>query len=367
MESVGLMPLQADFWAGKRVLVTGHTGFKGGWLCHWLQALGAQVSGFALAPPTTPSLFEVTGLSRQIASTLGDIRDREALSTCIARVQPELILHLAAQPLVRQSYRDPAETYSTNVMGVVNLLDAVRDCASVRAVLNVTTDKCYENLERREPYRETDALGGYDPYSSSKACAELVTAAYRRSFLSEAGVAIASARAGNVIGGGDWASDRLVPDMLRAFAQGDTLHLRYPGAIRPWQHVLEPLSGYLALAEKLLTEGAAFAEAWNFGPNPDDEKTVGEIALTASRRWRDGDSSEEAPKITVDTAPQPHEAGTLKLDSTKARSRLGWRTRWTIDDALARTLAWHHAWRRGDDMRTFTLQQINDYQNPSRS
>ena len=354
--------MKNKFWTGKRVLVTGHTGFKGGWLCHWLQSLGAQVSGFALAPPTMPSLFEVTQLDALMDSTIGDIRDRTALAACVKRVQPELVLHLAAQPLVRQSYRDPAETYSTNVMGVVNLLDAVRECESVRAVINVTTDKCYENLERREPYRESDALGGYDPYSSSKACAELVTAAYRRSFLSEAGVALASARAGNVIGGGDWANDRLVPDMLRAFAQGEALHLRYPGAIRPWQHVLEPLSGYLALAEKLLTDGAAFAEAWNFGPDPDDEKTVGEIADTASRRWQDGDSGKGAPKITVDTAPQPHEAGTLKLDSTKARTRLGWHPRWNIETALARTLEWHNAWRRSDDMRAFTRKQLADYE-----
>lgn len=349
----------ARFWVGRRILVTGHTGFKGGWLCHWLHSLGAQVHGYALSAPTTPSLFAASALGTVLDSQIGDIRERAMLHACLQRVQPELVLHLAAQPLVRQSYRDPFETYSTNVMGLVNLLDGVRECTAVRAVLNVTTDKCYDNKEWLWGYRENEALGGHDPYSSSKACAELVSAAYRQSYFSDGRVALATARAGNVIGGGDWAADRLIPDLLRAFDAGEELRIRYPSAIRPWQHVLEPLCGYLLLAEKLLSEGQGFAEAWNFGPADSDAKPVSWIVEAASRLWQHGDC---VPRWVAEPDLQPHEAGVLKLDSGKARARLGWQPRWSLEQALAHILDWHHAWRSGQDMRAFTHAQIHAYQ-----
>ena len=271
--------VNASFWRGKKVFVTGHTGFKGGWLCLWLQQLGANVTGYALQPPTTPSLFEIAVIGRGMESIIGDIREATTLSDAVRTAQPELVIHMAAQPLVRYSYENPIETYSTNVMGTVHLLEAIRKTQSVKAVVCVTSDKCYENREWEWGYRENDPLGGYDPYSNSKACAELVTAAYRNSYFNpdkyfEHGVAVASARAGNVIGGGDWAQDRLVPDMLRAIECGKPVLIRNPDAIRPWQHVLEPLSGYLLLAESLLTHGPANAEAWNFGPHDADAKPV---------------------------------------------------------------------------------------------
>lgn len=351
-------------WKGRRVFVTGHTGFKGGWLSLWLQSMGADVHGYALQPPTNPSLFNVAGVERGMAShTIGDIRDYESLSAAIARVRPDVVFHLAAQSLVRYSYQQPIETYATNVMGTVHLLEAARVTPGIKAVVNITSDKCYENresslgsqgLHHSQGYREDEPMGGHDPYSSSKGCAELVTAAYRHAFLANAGVPVATARAGNVIGGGDWAADRLVPDLLRAIDSGTKLAIRSPRAVRPWQHVLEPLSGYLALAERLYAEGAAVAEAWNFGPSEEDVQTVQWIVEhLASRR--------PGLSWTHDASPQPHETGYLKLDSSKARVRLGWKPRWRLQAALDKTLDWHEAWRRGDDMRETTLSQIAEY------
>ena len=350
------MVLKHSFWRGKRVFLTGHTGFKGGWLALWLSEMGAAVHGFALAPSTDPSFYKVTGLAERLAtSTIADIRDVTALNAALASAAPEIVLHLSAQPLVRYSYIAPVETYAVNVTGTVNLLEAVRQTTGIKAVVNVTTDKCYENRERNGPYTEDEALGGYDPYSSSKACSELVASAYRRSFLARQGVALGSARAGNVIGGGDWSADRLLPDFLRAIDAGEILSIRYPQAIRPWQHVLEPLSGYLQLAEKLYTENAAFAEAWNFGPEDADSRPVEWLVDNLCARvpgayWR------------REEAPQPHEAGTLKLDSGKATQRLNWRPRWALEQALAQTVDWHLAWRKGADMRAFSLQQIAAYE-----
>lgn len=344
------------FWNGRRVLITGHTGFKGSWLSLWLQSLGAEVHGYALTPPTDPAMFVVATVEKGLAShTIADVRDPQTLTARIQAVSPEIVFHLAAQPLVRASYANPAETYAVNVMGTVNLLDAVRRTPSVRTVVNITTDKCYENREWPWPYRENEAMGGHDPYSSSKGCAELVTAAYRSSFLAAADVGVATARAGNVIGGGDWATDRLIPDILRAIDAGDELVIRSPGAVRPWQHVLEPLSGYLRLAERLHLDPRSVAEAWNFGPSEDDARSVRWI-VECIKTHREGMSWRE------ETSKQPHEANLLKLDSSKARSRLGWSPRWSLENALAATLAWHSAWHASEDMRAFTLRQIADYQ-----
>jgi CDP-glucose 4,6-dehydratase len=274
-----------DFWRGKRVLITGHTGFKGGWLSLWLQSLGAELQGLALAPPTTPSLFVKAMVGAGMASAIGDIRDYETVHACMAAFKPEIVIHMAAQPLVRLSYTEPVATYATNVMGTVHVLEAARHAGSVRAVVNVTTDKCYENREWVWGYREDEPMGGYDPYSNSKGCSELITSAYRRSFFQHSGIALGSARAGNVIGGGDWAADRLVPDILRAFERGEPVVIRNPTATRPWQHVLEPLSGYLALAEQLFQHGQAFAEAWNFGPRDEDARPVGWIVKKMADLW----------------------------------------------------------------------------------
>ncbi len=353
LESLEIM---SDFWQGKKVFVTGHTGFKGGWLSLWLKGLGAEVYGYALNPPTTPNFFTEANVSASLAAhTIADIRDAASLEKAMISVQPDIVLHLAAQPLVRYSYVDPVETYTTNVIGTVNLFEAVRKTFSVRAVVNVTTDKCYENREWARPYSEDDAMGGYDPYSSSKGCSELVTSAYRRSFLAEAGVAVASARAGNVIGGGDWAEDRLIPDFLRAIDKKQTLNVRSPSAIRPWQHVLEPLAGYLLLAENLFTHGQQYAEAWNFGPSDEDARTVAWIVdkLTTSvpnANWQ------------TDQHPQPHEATYLKLDSSKARAQLGWQPRWNLETALEKIMDWHQHWHNSGDMHQFSLQQIDEYQ-----
>ena len=350
--------MDAGFWRGRRVFLTGHTGFKGSWLALWLQRLGAEVSGFALAPETDPALFDLARVGQGMASTLGDVRDPAALAGAMAQARPEVVLHLAAQALVRRSYQDPVATYATNVMGTVHLLEAVRHTPEVRAVVVVTTDKCYENKEWLWGYREDEALGGHDPYSSSKGAAELVTSAYRRSFFApdpqgRPPAAIASARAGNVIGGGDWAAERLVPDFLRAMDAGRELVLRNPGAVRPWQHVLEPLSGYLELAEALHRQGPAFAEAWNFGPWEADARPVRWIAERLTALWGpDAGYRVEAP------AQAAHEAGLLKLDISKARARLGWRPRWGLDRALEAIMEWHQAYRAGADPRETTWRQI---------
>ncbi len=348
--------MNCEFWRGKRVFLTGHTGFKGSWLALWLQSLGAEVHGLALEPPTEPNLYTVARVGDGMAnSVIADIRDGAMLAASLRAAKPEIIFHLAAQALVRYSYTQPVETYAINVMGTVNLLEAVRAMPGVRAVVNVTSDKCYENREWVWGYREHEPMGGHDPYSSSKGCAELVTTAYRRSFFDKAGVALASARAGNVIGGGDWAVDRLIPDFLRAADAGETLKVRSPHAIRPWQHVLEPLYGYLMLAEHLYLEGDKAAEPWNFGPADEDARPVRWIVERLAA-MRGGVSWE------CDSAFQTHEAHYLKLDSSKARARLGWRPRWRLETALTQTLEWHKAWRRGMDMRAPTLTQIAGYQ-----
>lgn len=353
--------MNPDFWRGRHVFVTGHTGFKGGWLCLWLQHLGARVTGYSLPAPTQPSLFEVAGVAQGMTSILGDVRDGARLAQAMAEAAPEIVIHMAAQPLVRRSYVDPVETYSTNVMGTVNLLEAVRKAPSVRAVINVTTDKCYENREWVWGYRESDPMGGHDPYSSSKGCAELVTAAYRASYFNPTahearGAALASARAGNVIGGGDWAPDRLIPDILAAFAQKRPVVIRHPNAIRPWQHVLEPLRGYLTLAERLVQGGPAYAEGWNFGPRDEDAQPVSWLVEQLRAMWGTGAAWK------VDGGAHPHEAGYLKLDISKARARLDWHPTLGLSEALRWVVDWSRASRDGADLRAYTLGQIANYQ-----
>ena len=348
--------VNALVWRGRRVFLTGHTGFKGAWLSLWLAEMGAEVVGYALPPPTTPSLFEAARVAERITHVEGDVRDFAGLSAAIEYSGAEVVIHMAAQSLVRLSYAEPVATYAVNVMGTLNLLEAVRRAGHVRAVVNVTSDKCYENRETGRAYTETDAMGGFDPYSSSKGCAELVTAAWRRSFFADEGAAlVASARAGNVIGGGDWARDRLVPDLMRAFAAGKRPVIRFPEAVRPWQHVLEPLSGYLAVAERLLAGDASAAEGWNFGPNPADAQPVRIVADSAAERWGGGVGWD------LDPASQPHEAKLLQLDVTKARQRLGWRPAWPLAEGLERTVAWYVASGSGQDMTAFSLDQIRDY------
>jgi CDP-glucose 4,6-dehydratase len=353
--------MNLGFWHGKTVFVTGHTGFKGGWLSLWLHRLGARVTGYALEPPTQPNFFEVTELARSINSIIGDIRDLRALRQSLLRAKPQFVFHLAAQAFVRESYADPVETYSTNVMGTVNVLEAVREAESVRAAVIVTSDKCYENRERVTGYREDEAMGGHDPYSSSKGCAELVTAAYQRSFFSGSNAAIASARAGNVIGGGDWGRDRLVPDALRAFSARETLLVRSPEAVRPWQHVLDPLNGYLTLAERLWDEGPAYSGAWNFGPVDEGGRPVSWIVGELVRRWGDGAT------WRIDRAPQPHEAGILNLDCSKARLQLNWQPQVDLGTALDWTIEWRRRHVAGEHAGKVTEEQIGRFQGrPSR-
>ncbi len=341
------------FWRGKRVFLTGHTGFKGSWLSLWLQQMGAELTGFALAPPTDPALFQVADVATGMHSIIGDIRDAEALTSALVAADPEIVIHMAAQPLVRASYDDPVGTYATNVMGTVHLLEAVRKAAGVRAVCVVTTDKCYENREWVWGYREDEAMGGHDPYSNSKGCAELVTSAYRRSFFTGAGkAAIGSGRAGNVIGGGDWAADRLVPDILRAVSAGEPVLIRNPLATRPWQHVLEPLSGYLVLCQALWNDPAAAAEGWNFGPRDEDARPVQWIVEKMCALWGEGASWVRDPSV------QPHEANFLKLDISKARAGLGWEPRWNLARALESIVDWQRAWTAGDDMHAYCLSEL---------
>lgn len=345
-----------EFWRGKRVLVTGHTGFKGSWLSLWLTRMGARVTGYALAPPTSPSLFVLGKVGRCVDSVEADVRDLPRLQAVVRDCRPEVVFHLAAQALVRPSYDDPVGTYATNVMGTVNLLEAVRHTDGVRAVVIVTSDKCYENREWLWGYREDEAMGGYDPYSSSKGCAELVTSAYRRSFMqARPTTGLASARAGNVIGGGDWALDRLVPDILRAFSAGQVVPIRSPNAVRPWQHVLEPLGGYLRLAEHLYAEPGKYAEAWNFGPGDHDTRPVSWIVEKMRARWGAGAA------WALDGQPQPHEAGYLKLDCSKAHARLGWQPTLTLDEALDLVVDWHRAYLNQTDVTAVTQAQIDSF------
>jgi CDP-glucose 4,6-dehydratase len=353
--------MNPGFWQGKRVLLTGHTGFKGSWLSLWLQSLGAQVTGYALAPSTNPSLFEIADVAQGMTSVIGDIRDLANLQAVFAKHKPEIVIHMAAQPLVRCSYQNPVETYATNVMGTVHVLEAVRNTPGVKAVVNITTDKCYENREWVWGYRENEPMGGFDPYSNSKGCAELVSAAYRSSFFNainyeQHGVALATVRAGNVIGGGDWAQDRLVPDILTAFEQGKKVEIRNPHAIRPWQHVMEPLRGYLMLAEELFERGPIFAEGWNFGPNDEDAKPVGWIVEQMAALWG------VDAQWQVDTADHPHEAHYLKLDISKARSLLDWHPALRLKDTLALIIDWSKQRQAGANMRQLTLAQLHDYQ-----
>lgn len=349
------------FWNGKRVLLTGHTGFKGSWLSLWLQSMGAAVTGYALAAPTSPSLFEIGEVSQGMTSVIGDIRDLAKLQAVFADHRPEIVIHMAAQPLVRYSYQNPVETYSTNVMGTVYLMEAVRNTPGIKAVVNITTDKCYENREWVWGYRENEPMGGFDPYSNSKGCAELVSAAYRSSFFNadnygQHGVATATVRAGNVIGGGDWAQDRLMPDILAAFAQGRKLDIRNPHAIRPWQHVMEPLRGYLTLAERLFEHGPKFGEGWNFGPSDEDAKPVGWIVEQMAAMWGTD------VQWQLDSGDHPHEAHYLKLDISKASSRLDWHPALRLKDALALIIDWAKEHQNGANMRQVTLAQIHAYQ-----
>ena len=358
LEGLGMNP---GFWAGKRVLLTGHTGFKGSWLSLWLQSMGAQVTGYALAPPTTPSLFDTAHVMQGMSSVMGDVRDLSAVQRALTQHRPEIVIHMAAQSLVRHSYQDPVTTYATNVMGTVHVLEAIRTTGGVKAVVNITTDKCYENREWVWGYRENDSLGGHDPYSNSKGCAELVSAGYRSSYFNvdnhaQHGVSLATARAGNVIGGGDWALDRLIPDLLAAFGQNKPATIRNPNAVRPWQHVLEPLRGYLTLAERLFVDGSAYAQAWNFGPRDDDAKTVGWIADQLAGLWGEG------AQCRTDAGNHPHEARYLKLDISKARSQLDWQPALSLTDALKLTIEWARQRQQGSNIRHLTLAQIQAYQ-----
>jgi CDP-glucose 4,6-dehydratase len=346
--------IDRKFWNGRRVFLTGHTGFKGAWTALVLHQLGAKVYGLALAPDSNHGLYVAANVARTLHDARGDIRDFTKLRHALERSAAEILIHMAAQSLVRQSYENPVETYATNVMGTVHVLEALRSVPSMRAAVIVTSDKCYENDGALHRYREDDRLGGYDPYSSSKGCAELVTSAYRRSFFQgDTKVAIASVRAGNVLGGGDWARDRLVPDAMRAFAVGQTLRIRNPSAVRPWQHVLDPVLGYLALAERLTLHGQAFAEGWNFGPSQDSHASVAVIARTLVRLWGDG------AQYLVDEGPHPHEARYLDLDCAKAVSRLGWQPLFQLDDVLRLTVEWYRAQRDGKDVSALTLRQID--------
>jgi len=342
------------FWQGKRVFLTGHTGFKGSWLSLWLSYLGAEVKGYALNPPTFPSLFEEAEVDSIIDSQIADVRDQDTLHKSMTEFNPDILIHMAAQPLVRYSYEEPVETYEVNVIGTVKVLEVARSCLNLKAIVNITTDKCYENDGRIEGYKEDDPIGGYDPYSSSKGCAELVTSTYRRSFLQDQGVGLASVRAGNVIGGGDWADDRLIPDILRSFEEKNPVVIRNPKATRPWQHVLEPLSGYLVLAQKLYEDQKEYAEGWNFGPNEQDVKPVDWILDKMISKWPNS-------SWRLDADSNPHEAEFLKLDIAKAESRLNWKPVWELGHTLERIVAWHRSWLDKEDMQAVCLAEIKEY------
>jgi CDP-glucose 4,6-dehydratase len=358
MEDLGIImnqKINKHFWHGKRVFVTGHTGFKGSWMCLWLKSLGASISGFSLEPSTLPNLFTEAKVNEDMISNIGDVCDFKAVYSSMELHKPEIVIHMAAQPLVRPSYDEPVQTYATNVMGTVHVLEAVRQLGCVKVVINVTTDKCYENKEWPWGYRENEAMGGYDPYSSSKGCSELVTSAYRSSFFSNDNVAIASARAGNVIGGGDWTLDRLVPDILSSFQNCKPVMVRNPIATRPWQHVLEPLSGYLILAEMLYQHGSEFAEAWNFGPKDDNSRTVEWIVEKMCDQWGKGAS------WGLDSDSHPHEANFLKLDISKAKSRLGWQPKSSLEQTLCSVVNWHKNWLNKQSARDLCLEEIDSF------
>lgn len=349
-------------YRNRKVFVTGHTGFKGSWLSLWLHSLGADVTGYGLEPPTNPSLFQVCRICELINSRTGDVRDLNSLQQALQDSSPEIVIHMAAQAIVRESYSNPVDTFSTNIMGTVNVLEAVRRVPGIKAVVIVTTDKCYENKEWVRGYREEDILGGFDPYSSSKACAELVSSAYRRSFFQDGPNSnppavryIATVRAGNVLGGGDWGKDRLIPDCIRSLSAGERLIIRNPLAVRPWQHVLEPLGGYLLLASYLMKDGDSYSEAWNFGPDEESARPV---------KWILDHMANRVPGFAweLDGGSNPHETNYLKLDSAKARTRLGWRPRWHLEKALDKTIEWYTAWQRGGNMREITFEQIKNYE-----
>ena len=346
--------IDSKFWQGKRVFLTGHSGFKGSWLSLWLFSLGAEVKGYSLNPPTSPSLFNEAKIDSIIESCVGDIRDQDTLYKSMVSFNPDILIHMAAQSLVRYSYDEPIETYEVNVIGTAKVLEVARSCSNLKAIVNITTDKCYENDDRAAGYKENDSMGGYDPYSSSKGCAELVTSSYRRSFLQGQGIGLASVRAGNVIGGGDWADDRLIPDILKSFENGSSVIVRNPQATRPWQHVLEPLSGYLVLVQKLYQNPKEYAEGWNFGPNEQDVKPVDWILDKMIAKWPN--SSWE-----LDKSSSPHEAGFLKLDISKAKSKLGWNPLWSLNDTLEKIVNWHQAWLNKEDMQTICLKEIEEY------
>ncbi len=346
-----------NFWSGKRVFLTGHTGFKGSWLSLYLESMGSLVKGYALSPLTKPSLFKIADVSRGIESEIGDIRNLEKLANSVKSFEPDVVIHMAAQPLVRESYKTPVDTYATNIMGTVHVLEAARYCDNIGSIVIITTDKCYENKEWAWGYRENEPMGGHDPYSSSKACAEFVTSAYQRSFYHTSSTAnVASARAGNVIGGGDWSHDRLLPDILRAFGSNESVVIRSPKATRPWQHVLEPLSGYLILAESLYTEGSKFAEGWNFGPSDEDCRSVEWILDRMVCKWGKGASW----KLDTNNL-NPHEANFLKLDCSKARQALKWQPKYNLDETLGLIVDWHLAYQNGEDMRDVCLKEISRY------
>jgi len=346
--------IDQTFWYGKRVFLTGHTGFKGSWLSIWLVSLGAEVKGYALNPPTAPSLFNEARVDSILDSQIGDIRDQDVLYDSMTSFNPDILIHMAAQSLVRYSYDAPVETYDVNVIGTVKVLEVARSCPNLKAIVNITTDKCYENDGRSEGYHENDPMGGYDPYSSSKGCAELVTTSYRRSFLQGRGVGLASVRAGNVIGGGDWANDRLIPDILRSFEKHKPAIIRNPEATRPWQHVLEPLSGYLILAQKLYGDQSKYAEGWNFGPNEKGVKPVGWILNEMIEKW-------PGASWALDYTSNPHEAKFLHLDISKARAKLGWQPAWKLSYTLEKIVAWHSAWLKGENMKSVCLADITEY------
>ena len=354
--------MELSFWKGKKIFLTGHTGFKGSWLCLWLKKLGADVTGYALEPATSPSLFQVAEVEKGMTSVIGDIRDRDTLCKVISDAAPEIVIHMAAQALVRYSYDHPVETYDVNVMGTIHLLEAIRQCQSVQAALVVTSDKCYQNQERDQGYREDEPMGGHDPYSSSKGCTELVVSAYRNSFFTQrTQVALASARAGNVIGGGDWATDRLIPDIVRAFNNGESALIRNPNAIRPWQHVLEALSGYLVLLEKMCNNRDSYSEGWNFGPDDDDAKPVSCVADILANRWGKAKWSAE------NNPDAPHEAFTLRLDCSKAKFRLQWQPTLKLDVALDWIVEWYRCYYDGGDIKTLSEQHIEEFQKQMRS